>query len=120
MVACAGVSMYLTQEANAALLRQVATLAPGATLAMTFMLPVELVDPELRAGFEQAANGARAAGTPFLSSFAPAEFLERAREAGFRRVEHVASAALAERYFAGRTDGLRPPDKAEELLIATT
>ena len=120
VVACAGVSMYLTRDAIAALLRQLAALAPGSTLAMTFMLPAELVDPELRAGFEQAANGARAAGTPFLSSFAPAEFLELAREAGFRHVEHVPSAALAERYFAGRTDGLRPPNRAEELLIATT
>jgi hypothetical protein len=45
--------------------------------------------------------------------------LELAREAGFRRVEHVPAAALAERYFAGRTDGLRPPSNAEELLVAT-
>jgi O-methyltransferase involved in polyketide biosynthesis len=26
----------------------------------------------------------------------------------------------AERYFAGRTDGLRPPNNSEELLVATT
>jgi len=32
----------------------------------------------------------------------------------------VSAAALAERYFAGRTDGLRPPNNAEELLVATT
>jgi hypothetical protein len=25
-----------------------------------------------------------------------------------------------ERYFAGRTDGLRPPNNAEELLVAAT
>jgi len=43
-----------------------------------------------------------------------------AREAGFREVEHVSAAALAERYFAGRTDGLRPPNNSEELLVATT
>jgi len=119
VVACAGVIMYLTREAIAALLQQIAALAPGSTLAMTFMLPAELVDPELRPGLEHAARGARAAGTPFLSFFAPAEMLELARAAGFRYVEHVPSAALAERYFAGRTDGLRPPDNAEELLIAT-
>lgn len=120
VVACAGVIMYLTREAITALLRQIAALAPGSTLAMTFMLPAELVDPELRPGLEQAARGARAAGTPFLSFFAPAEMLALAREAGFRHVEHVPAAALAERYFAGRTDGLRPPNHAEELLIATT
>jgi methyltransferase (TIGR00027 family) len=120
VVASAGVSMYLTREAIAALLQQVAALAPGSTLAMTFMLPFELVDSALRPGVEQAARGARAAGTPFLSFFAPAEMLELAREAGFRHVEHVPADALAERYFAGRTDGLRPPSRAEELLVATT
>lgn len=120
VVASMGVSMYLTRDAIAATLRQVAALAPGSTLAMTFMLPFELADPELRPGLEMAANGARAAGTPFISFFAPAEMLELARAAGFRRVEHVPAAALAERYFAGRTDGLRPPNNSEELLIATT
>jgi methyltransferase (TIGR00027 family) len=120
VVASAGVSMYLTRDAIAAMLHQVAALAPGSTLAMTFMLPIELADPEVRPGIEQAAKGARAAGTPFLSLFAPAEMLELAREAGFRRVEHVAAAALAERYFAGRSDGLRPPNNSEELLVATT
>jgi hypothetical protein len=46
--------------------------------------------------------------------------LALAREAGFARVEHVSAAALAERYFAGRADGLRPPNNSEELLVATT
>jgi hypothetical protein len=29
------------------------------------------------------------------------------------------NSGLAERYFAGRTDGLRPPSNAEELIVAT-
>src|SRR5512146_732607 len=36
VVASTGVSMYLTKDAVAATLRQVAALAPGSTLAMTF------------------------------------------------------------------------------------
>jgi hypothetical protein len=44
--------------------------------------------------------------------------LALAREAAFRHVEHVSAAALAQRYFAGRTDGLRPPNNSEELLVA--
>jgi hypothetical protein len=87
---------------------------------MSFMLPIELVDPEVRPGVEQAAKGARASGTPFISFYTPAEMLALAREAGFRDAQHVSAAALAERYFAGRTDGLRPPSNSEELLIATT
>jgi len=120
VVASTGVSMYLTREANAALLRQVATLAPGSTFAMSFIVPFELADPEVRPGLEASAKGARASGTPFLSFFAPAEMLALAREAGFKDARHVSSGDLGRRYFAGRTDGLRPPNSAEELLVATT
>jgi methyltransferase (TIGR00027 family) len=120
VVASTGVSMYLTKDAIAATLRQVAALAPGSTLAMTFLLPLELMAPEVRPGFELAKKGARASGTPFISFFTPQEMLALAREAGFREVRHVSAATLTQRYFAGRTDGLRPPNNSEELLVATT
>jgi methyltransferase (TIGR00027 family) len=120
VVASAGVSMYLTKDAIAATLRQIAALAPGSTLAMTFLLPLELADPEVRPGLQLAEKGARASGTPFISFFTPTEMLTLAREAGFRKARHVSAADLAQRYFAGRTDGLRPPDNSEELLVATT
>ena len=120
VVASTGVSMYLTQEAIVATLRHVAAFAPGSTLAMSFMLPLALLDPEIRPAVERAAEGARASGTPFISFFTPTEMLALAREAGFREVQHVSAAALAERYFAGRPDGLRPPNNSEELLVATT
>ncbi|HEX5436682.1 MAG TPA: class I SAM-dependent methyltransferase [Gemmatimonadaceae bacterium] len=120
VVASTGVSMYLTREAIAATLRQIAALAPGSTLVMSFMLPIELLDPAVRPGVERAAEGARASGTPFVSFFTPAEMLALARDAGFAKAEHVSAAMLAQRYFAGRTDGLRPPDNSEELLVATT
>jgi methyltransferase (TIGR00027 family) len=120
VVASTGVSMYLTKDAIAATMRQVAALAPGSTLAMTFLVPLELADPEVRPGLQRAAEGARASGTPFISFFTPAEMLALARQAGFRDVQHVSAAALAQRYFAGRTDGLRPPNDSEEILIGTT
>src|SRR5207245_7347764 len=101
--------MYLTREANTATLCHVAALSAGSTLAMTFMLPLELADPEVRPGLQLAEKGARASGTPFISFFTPTEMLTLAREAGFREVRHVSAATLAQRYFAGRTDGLRPP-----------
>ncbi len=120
IVASTGVSMYLTKDAIAATLRQVAALVPGSTLAMTFLLPLELADPEVRPGLELAEKGARASGTPFISFFTPPEMLTLAREAGFREVQHVSAATLTQRYFANRTDGLRPPNNAEELLVANT
>ena len=120
LVASTGVSMYLSEPAVMAMLRQLARLAPGSTFAMSFMLPMELADPELRPGFERAAAGARASGTPFLSFFTPARIVELAQQAGFEEARHVSAQALAERYFSGRTDGLRPPANAEELLVAST
>jgi O-methyltransferase involved in polyketide biosynthesis len=87
---------------------------------MSFMLPIELADPEVRPGIERAAAGARANGTPFISFFTPSEMLTLAGGAGFRVVQHVSAAMLAQRYFAGRTDGFRPPNNSEELLVAAT
>ena len=119
VVASTGVTLYLTKDAIAATLRQVAALASGSTLAMTYILPLELADPEERPGYEAAKKGARASGTPFISFFTPPEMLALAREADFREVQHVPAATLTERYFAGRADGLRP-GSSEELLVATT
>ena len=120
VVVSTGVSMYLTRQAIMATLRQVAALAAGSTFVMSFLLPLEMADPEDRVGLERAAQGARASGTPFISFFRPEEMLAMAREAGFKDAQHVSAAMLGERYFAGRTDGLRPPNNAEELLVATT
>ena len=120
VVTSIGVSMYLTREAISATMREVAILAPRSTFALTFLLPLHLADADLRPGFEAAAKGAKANGTPFISFFTPTEMLDLARESGFKEVRHVSGAQLAKLYFSERTDGLRPPDNGEELLVAAT
>lgn len=119
VVVSTGVSMYLTKDANAATLRHLASLAPGSTLAMSFMPPLDLVDDEGRLGRQFAEQGARASGTPFISFFAPQELLALARVAGFTDARHVSATMLNQRYFADRTDRLRTSSE-EELLVATT
>lgn len=119
IVVSTGVSMYLSRDANAAILRRIATLGSGSTLAMSFLLPIEMADPAVRPGLERAEKGARASGTPFISFFTPTEMLALGRDAGFGRVEHVSAEALTERYFANRGDGLRPPAGGEEMLVAS-
>ena len=118
LVAAAGVSMYLTRDAVAATLRQIADFAPGSTLVMTFILPLKRAEPAERGEREVAEKGARASGTPFLSFFTPPEMLALAREAGFREVQHISGSTLTERYFAGRADSPRL-GRSEELLVAT-
>lgn len=119
VVASTGVSMYISRDANRSTLREIARLAPGSTVAMTFMLPLELLDPAERPRHEAIHRAARASGTPFISFFSPPEMLALAREAGFREVRHVSTADMIERYFSGRADGLRPA-RGEEFLIAMT
>jgi methyltransferase (TIGR00027 family) len=119
VVASLGVSMYLTREATAATLRQCAALATGSTAAMTFMKPVDLVEPEEQAMLRATDAAARASGTPFISYYAPDEILAMARDAGFATARHVTAGDYTQRYFADRTDGLRP-FTTEELLVATT
>ncbi|WP_405562673.1 class I SAM-dependent methyltransferase [Streptomyces sp. NBC_01180] len=119
VLACSGVTMYLSRDAVAATLRKAAALAGGSAVAMTFMQPADMVDPEERAAREGVERAARADGTPFRSFFGPEDILALAKEAGFRDAGHVSAGDLAERYFTGRADGLRP-STIEELLLATT
>jgi methyltransferase (TIGR00027 family) len=119
ILASSGVSMYLTRQATAATMRQAAILPTGSMLAMTFLLPTELLDEADRPGYEAAQEGARRSGTPFISLYTPAEMLALAREAGFPKAEHVSSNELAARYFAGRPDRLRP-STGEDFVIAMT
>lgn len=118
VVASTGVSMYLTKEAVAESLRQVAQLAPGSTFAMTFLLPLDLVDPAERAQHEMVYKRAAEAGTPFLSFFSPQEILDLARQCGFAEARHVSREEIIRRYFTGRPDGLKP-SSGEEFLVAT-
>ena len=118
VVASTGVAMYLTKDATAATLGQLAGLAPGSTLAMTFLLPPDLLGDTDRSGLQAAEKGARASGTPFASFYPPEEMLDLTREAGFTDARHVSGSSLAGRYFAGRTDGLRP-SAGEDFVVAT-
>jgi methyltransferase (TIGR00027 family) len=118
VVSSTGVSMYLTREATEATLRQVAALAGGSVLAMTFMLPLDLVDVAERPMQESVEAAAAGSGAPFISHYAPGEMVEMCYAAGFSAVQHVSPDDLTRRYFAGRTDGLRPPS-AEQLIVAT-
>jgi methyltransferase (TIGR00027 family) len=118
-VASTGVSMYLTEEATAATLQRLAGLAPGSTLAMTFLLPPDLLAGGDKEGLRTSKEGAQASGTPFVSFYRPEQMLAMAGEAGFADAAHVSGSELADRYFTGRADGLRP-QTGEDFLIVTT
>lgn len=119
VVASAGVSLYLTEEANTATLSQVAALASGSSLVMTFYLPLELIEPADQPLQKMVQERAKAAGTPFLSFFSPSGIKTLALKTGFKMVEHFSRRQIIQRYFAERRDGLLPAS-GEEFLVATT
>jgi methyltransferase (TIGR00027 family) len=119
VVACTGVSLYLTKEAITSTLNSIATLAPGSKLAMTFYLPMELLDEEDKPLQQIAEKGAREAGTPFISFFTPDEILALARETGFKEAKTITTKDMEQYYFADRADHLVPASGEVFLLAAT-
>ena len=108
VVVCTGVSLYLTKEAINATLNQIASLASGSTLAMSFYLPLELLDEEDQPMQEIAEKGAREAGTPMISFFAPDEILTLADKTGFREIKVISTKDMEKLYFKNRVDKLLP------------
>jgi methyltransferase (TIGR00027 family) len=119
VVACTGVSLYLSKEAISDSLAQIAKLAAGSTLAMTFYLPMELIDEEDKPLQQISEKGARESGTPFVSFFAPSELLTLAVKAGFKDVKTITIKDLEHYYFMNRNDNFFPAS-GEFFLVATT
>jgi methyltransferase (TIGR00027 family) len=117
VIACTGVTLYLTKEAITETLKQIATFAQGSTMAMTFYLPVELLDEEDKPLMEMSLKGAAASGTPMLSFFSSDETLKLARDVGFKEVRTIATKDMEQLYFANRTDDLLPAS-GEVFLVA--
>lgn len=119
LIACTGVSLYLTKSANMSTLKKIAALVPNSTLAMTFYLPIELLDETDKPMQEIGEKGAREAGTPFVSFFTLNQIVEMAREAGFKEAKTISTQDMIPDYFANRTDGLLPAS-GEIFLVAKT
>jgi methyltransferase (TIGR00027 family) len=119
LVSSSGVSMYITSAATRATLRQLAGMAPNSIVAMTFMLPFELVDEAERPGLQAAASGARAAGTPWISFYSPDEIATLARDAGFADARTIPTAEVVASYLSGR-DGVIRASSGEAILLART
>jgi methyltransferase (TIGR00027 family) len=117
-VSCTGVSLYLTKAAILSTLKKIVSLASGSKLAMSFYLPIELLDEEDKPMQEIAVKGAREAGTPMISFFTNDEILALADEAGFKKAELVTTKDMIEKYFLNRTDNLMPA--SGEVILAAS
>lgn len=116
VVVSTGVTMYLSLDANTEMFTRMTHLAPGSSFITTYILPVELVEPEHRAGLEASMQGAAKSGHPFISLFRPEQMEALLKQVGFSNIQQVPSSWLKQQYFQNRTDGFTL-SSGEEIII---
>ncbi|MCL1666856.1 class I SAM-dependent methyltransferase [Elizabethkingia ursingii] len=117
VIACTGVTLYLTRAAIIETLNHMASLATGSVVAISFYLPIELLEKEDQPMQEMANKGAQQAGTPFISFFSPEEIIAIAKESGLNNTTFISTQDMRDLYFKNRIDGLSPAS-GEVFLLA--
>jgi|SRR5215467_3580616 len=112
-----GVMMYLTTEAIEATLDCVSRCGSGSEIVLSYDASDDFLDDAAREMVKIEARLAAAAGEPYTTRMSPAQAEAVIEAAGLAVVEHLTPEALYERYFAGRSDRLRP-SAAERLVSA--
>jgi methyltransferase (TIGR00027 family) len=102
-----GVVMYLTRDAAMSTLKFVVSLPSGSEIVFDYTIPPAAMNASDRALYLEVAKRLAAQGEPLLSSFAPPTLASDLRGVGFTRIEDLGPDEIHDRYFKGRTDGLR-------------
>jgi methyltransferase (TIGR00027 family) len=103
-----GTVPYLTEEAIFGVLSALSSLAsPGSQLVLDYAVPDALIDESDRRAVARLRRFTTRRGEPLISSFEPAALCERVGELGYRVMENLAPSEQNQRYFSGRSDGLR-------------
>ena len=103
-----GVAPYLTAQAIESTLRTIAAAAPGSEVVFSYLAEDCALDD---AGTEYARIYrpiAASVGEPLQPGWPVSEIERLISRCGLTVADHPARADLQQRYFAGRTDGLRP------------
>ena len=103
-----GVIPYLKPGAIFGTLRTVAALALGTEIIFEYQVPREMLDEENQKYFDVMTSAGADRGELFHSFFEPAKLAESVRELGFAEISHFGPDDVQARYFADRTDALRP------------
>lgn len=103
-----GVSMYLTLDAVQATLRYIAaSTANGGGVVFDYASHPRKLSLLQWFGARMLRARVAAAGEPFQTFFERDELVEQLRAMGFTDIGNLDGTVLNQRYFAGRTDGLR-------------
>lgn len=104
--------VYLTLDAVRETLTFVASLPPRTEIVFDYAIPPAALGEHDRARHDEAARVAATGDEPWLTYFEPATLAREMRGIGFTQVEDLGPDEVHERYFKGRTDGLRLPGMA--------
>jgi methyltransferase (TIGR00027 family) len=114
-----GVVPYLTREAVASTLAQIAAHPGGAEVVFDYAEPGEDIDPEARAIHDERAARVAAIGEPFLNHFRPAELHAELRAHGFAEIDDLDLPGIVTRLFGQPPEGPRRRTGGHVLFAAT-
>jgi methyltransferase (TIGR00027 family) len=112
-----GVAPYLTAPAIESTLRTIAVAATGSEVVFSYRAEDAVLDKAGREFIRIYAPLAASLGEPIQPGWPATEIEMLVSRSGLTVVDHPTRADLEQRYFAGRTDGLRPFN-VETLLTA--
>jgi methyltransferase (TIGR00027 family) len=111
-----GVVPYLTLEAFRATLSFIATQPANSGLVFDYAQPRSALPFREQLAFDSLASRVQLAGESFQLFFTPDRIA--AELAAFHRLEDLGTPQLSDRYFAARTDNLRPIGDAGRIVSA--
>ena len=111
-----GVVVYLTLEAFQANVALIAAMPEGTCLTFDYALPRAALSPTEQLERDSLASRVAQAGEPFRLFLTPEEM--QAELKVFSAVEDLDSAAISNRFFAGRTDGFGLHGSQAHLVTA--
>jgi methyltransferase (TIGR00027 family) len=117
MVSLFGVILYLTAESTKALLADLASLAPGSEVVMTYSPPPDGIDPVVQQVWDKSSPKVDETGESFIGHYTQAQMQRLVTEAGFSKVIHYSVDVLNAEYLRDRPDGLQV-HSIEQLVIA--
>ena len=112
-----GVAPYLTAQATESTLRTTAGATPGSEVVFSYRAEESVLDGVGREFIRVYAPLAASVGEPLQPGWPVIEIERLISRCGLKVVDHPARADLEQRYFADRTDGLRPYN-VETLVTA--
>ena len=117
LVSLFGVILYLTADATKALLRELASLAPGSEVVISYSPPPGGPDPVLQEVWGKSSPKVDETGESFIGHYTASQLDRLARDAGFTDTIEYSVETLNATYLAGRPDGLEL-HAIEQLVIA--